>query len=166
MLLFLCIVFCGCDAFFNSPLSDVEIVNQAAGKTIRLYVYGAVEREGYVEVAAGSTYDVAIHSAGLLPESVLPSYAAVIVNENLTRVAVDYYDGSVARQCVNVNGVLVIGRFHVDGISDNIINMLADYIEQHGKISNKNELVAALGDDYSANFYKFFVAEEDYEEAD
>ena len=162
LLLFLCAIFCSCDGIFNSPFRSEYIENQPA-KTFRLYVYGAVAREGYYEVQAGSAYDKAIQLAGILTVSVLPTFAATTVDGNLTQVAVNYYDGQTARECVNVNSDLVKGRYPVEGISDEIVTKLADYVDVHGKITNKQQLEVALGDDYSTNFYKFFVAEEDYE---
>ena len=166
LFLFLCAILCGCDAFFSSPFNGIEIDNQTGNATVRLYVYGAVANEGYVEVAVGSTYRDAIFLAGMLPESVLPSYALTIVENSLTRVAVNYYDRGVERQCVNVNGALILNRFDIEGISFEVVNKLADYIEKNGKITNKQTLEAVLGDDYLANFYKLYVAEEDYEKAD
>ena len=165
LLLFLCVVFCACDAFFDLPFSSLEIENQS-GKTFRIYVYGAIENEGYVEVPSGSAYDTAIRIAGLLEQSVLPNFAATTVDGSLTQIAVEYNDGTKARESINVNGAVVLNRVPVEGISIDIINKIADYIEQHGRITNKQVLEKILGDDYSDNFYKFFVAEEDYEAAD
>lgn len=146
------------------PLGRVEIPIQATA-TFRIYVCGAVEQEGYVEVAAGSAYGEVIRRAGILPVSVIPSYAATTVNGSVKQVVVNYHDGQEERECINVNSALIAGRLPIDGISEEIVNKLADYLEQHGKISNRQQLAVALGDGYYHNFYKFFVAEEDYEES-
>ena len=164
LFLFVSVVLCGCDEIFASPFGNVNVPDQPS-KSFSFYVCGAVEREGYVEVAAGSSYDVAIRLAGLLPESVLPSYAATTVNGDFTQIILNYYDGETVRDSINANSILIVWRWHVDGISDEIVNKLADYIDEYGKISNRQRLADALGCDYLDNYYKFFVAEEDYEES-
>ena len=162
LVLFVCVMLSGC-ATFAPPLGIVDVPKQPA-TTFRLYVSGAVEREGYVEVVAGSSYDTAIRLAGLLKETVLPSYAATTVNGDFTQIVLSYYDGEKVCDSINANSLLIANRLRVYGISDEIVNKLADYIDLHGKISNKQCLAEALGDDYQSNYYKFFVAEKDYEE--
>ena len=63
---------------------------------------------------------------------------------------------------VNVNGGLILTRSRIDGIEADIINKLADYIETNGKITNRNMLKTALGDDYEDNYYKFYIDIDDY----
>ena len=163
--LFVCVALCGCSAGLAQPLGIVEVDNQPV-TTFRFYVCGAVEREGYVEVVAGSSYDMAIRLAGVLDKTVWPEYSATTVNGEFTQILLNYYDGEKICDSVNANSALIAGRLPVEGISDEIVNKLADYIDAYGKISNKQRLAEALGDDYSDNYYKFFVAEEDYEEID
>ena len=43
------------------------------------------------------------------------------------------------------------------------MDKLADYIEEHGKITDKTLLKQILGEDYADNYYKFFVSMDDYE---
>ena len=162
LFLFVCVMLSGC-ATFASPLGRVDVDNQPI-TTFRFYVCGAVEREGYVNVVAGNSYDTAIRLAGLLPESVLPGYAATTVNGDFTQIVLSYYDGEKVCDSINANSLLIANRLSVNAISDEIVNKLADYIDLHGKISNKQCLAEALGDDYQSNYYKFFVAEKDYEE--
>ena len=131
---------------------------------MKVYVCGAVACEGYVEVEAGSTYAQALQLAGLLTVSVLPSYASTTIDSSRTSIVVGYNDGQ-ERQCVNLKSTLIVLRTNIDGIAPEIVNKLADYIEEHGKFTNKQQLELALGADYLDNYYKFFVAEEDYEES-
>ena len=65
--------------------------------------------------------------------------------------------------CVNVNGPLITLRMNVENVSPQVVDKLADYIEEHGKITDKTLLKQILGEDYADNYYKFFVSMDDYE---
>lgn len=152
---------CGCtDKLF--PLKDNEL-NDVKPLEFTVYVCGAVQNEGYFTVPSGSDCFAAINLAGLTDASVLPAYADKLVDGTVTEIVVGYYCDGVRRDCVNVNGALVQNRIPVDGIDPTVINKIADYIDEFGKITDKTLLADILGDDYADNFYRFFVAREDYE---
>ena len=162
ILLIICIVLCGCDN--SSSLGKVEIPNQPGKDKVRIYVCGAVEREGYYEAEQGTDYFEVFSLAGILPESALPLVSSPYVDGSVTVLIVDFYDNQVRYSSVNANNPLISMRMSVDGLTDDIVNKLADYIDEHGKITNKKQLLEALGDDYGDNYYKLFIAEKDYEE--
>lgn len=162
-LLVLCLALSGCGASF--PLQNVEIDNQPVD-TYSIYVSGAVERDGYYEIDSGTTYTQLFQLAGLLPETVLPAFYTTPIDGSITRIILNYYDGEIACDSINANSPLIAARIPVNGLTEDVIDKLADYIEQYGKIHTRQQLQAALGDDYADNFYKLFVAEEDYENAD
>ena len=164
LLIVVCVVLCGC-AFFSAPLSQAEITNRTANK-VRIYVCGAVEREGYYEVEVGTDYAEVLRRAGALPQSVTPVLNSSYVDGNLDVIIVDYYDGQTKRVSIDANSVLICARKSVDGLSDEVVNKLADYIDAHGKIANKGQLEQALGRDYANNYYKLHIAEKDYEQTD
>ena len=161
ILLLVCVTLCGCSVL-SSPLGPVDVLNQVEVKTVRIYICGAVEREGYYEVKIGTDYVEAVRLAGILPQSVLPTVNSSYVDGTVTNIIVGYFDGT-NHDSINANNVLIANRMPVNGLSDVVINKLADYIELHGKISNKKQLELALGDDYADNYYKLFIAEIDYE---
>lgn len=77
-------------------------------------------------------------------------------------IIVGFAEGDGRYYSVNANGAFVAARMDVDGVSAEVVNALADYIEAHGKVHNRTELRAALGDYYQDNYYKFYVSEVDY----
>lgn len=158
---------CGCsNNGLGSPLGDAEI-GQSQSKMIRIYVCGAVEREGYYEVKVGTSYFELLQSAGLLyGTSVLPPFSSSYVDGRITKIIVGYYDGENEHDSINANSPLISARLTVDGLSAEVVNKLADYVNEYGKFVNKQQLEVALGNDYGDNYYKLFVAESDYEQAD
>ena len=155
-----CLPLCGCDNC-NNPWADKNIPD-ASAVTFCVYVCGAVRVEGYVEVETGSTYLDAIAQAGLLAQSYLPDFVGSLVVADSV-VVVGFAQYGVNYQSVNVNGTYVKHRMPVDGVPFAVINKIADYIDKYGKVTNKEQLKIILGDDYADNYYKFFVAEGDYE---
>ena len=153
---------CGCD-ILGAPLGEVEVPNQPKTEKVRIYVCGAVEREGYYYAKVGADYVAVLNLAGLLPESILPTLSSSYVDGKITLIIVNYYDGETARISINANSESIVRRMPVNGLSDSVVNKIADYIEAHGKLTNKSQLKLALGDDYEANYYKLYIAEKDYE---
>ena len=164
LFLAVCVTLCSCDGVLDSPLGDVEIPPQPSVETIRIYICGAVENEGYYETVAGANYMDVLRLAGLLSQSVLPTLNSSFVDGKITKIIVNYYDGETACDSINVNNAWIAARMPVKGLSEEVVNKLADYIELNGKIANQQQLKLALGQDYADNFYKLFVAEDDYEE--
>lgn len=165
LLLIVCATLCGCGTW-GAPLGKVEIPNQTNSPTVRIYISGAVERDGYFEAVVGEDYTEVLRRAGLLNESILPTLSSSYVDGSVTVIYVDYYDGETVHESTNVNGLTIAAHIDIDDLSIEVVNKLADYIQTHGKISNRQQLAQALGSDYTANYYKLFIAEYDYEEAD
>ncbi|MCH5153149.1 MAG: hypothetical protein J1F68_04245 [Clostridiales bacterium] len=166
LLFTLCSLLCCCGNPFEAPLDKFEVPIHVNVETIRIYICGAVEHEGYYDVEMGTDYVQVLRLAGILPESVMPTLSSSYVDGKLTMIIVGYYDGEATHDSINANNPMIAARMPVDGLSADVIDKLADYIEVHGKITNKNQLLEALGDDYADNFYKLFIAEKDYEETD
>ena len=165
ILLSVCVTLCGC-SIFSAPLGQLEVPNNQGENTVRIYICGAVEREGYYEAEVGTDYFDVLRLAGILPQkSVLPVFISDYVDGTVTNLIIGYYDGT-NHDSINANSILIARRLPVKGLDENVVNKLADFIEIHGKISNKKQIESALGDDYADNYYKLYVAEIDYEEAD
>lgn len=161
MLLFL-VVFSACSL---SPFAERKTPVKSQ-KIYSVYVCGAVEKEGFVDAPEGSDFGYLLDMAGASSHAFYPVFSLELVTENTKILAVDYYDGEKACPCINVNGGAVTSRMTVENIDISVINILADHIEQHGKIRNKSVLKAVLGDElYRENYYKFFVDISDYEYA-
>lgn len=159
---------CGCDDSTMSPWGDKDSQNNAnKPQTYKVYVYGAVENEGYFEVSEGSTYFAAILQAGLLEQSHLTSFCETVVSDQQMSIGVQYTENGVVRDGIDANSVFFSLRLPWEGLSDEVVNKIADYHEEHGTIRNKTELRNVLGDEDYANYhYKLYIAEADYEEAD
>lgn len=164
LLIAMCVALCGCGADLE-PFSEREIPNGAGPTVYTLYVCGAVQNEGFYRAEAGTAYDEVLQSAGLLEQSFLPTLSSA-VDRSVTQIIIDYFDGAKRCSSVNVNGILIVTRQPIDGIPQEAVDKLADYIDEYGTIHNKSQLKIALGELYAQHFYKFFVAKEDYEEAD
>ena len=132
-------------------------------RAFSVYVCGAVEREGFVNVEEGASLDSVVYLAGIIPQTVIPDNLQKMVTENDKVVSLQYFDGQKLRYCVNLNGVVIQNRLAVAGIDADIINKIADYYVLHGKITDRNLLKSILGPDYQENYYKFFVDVTDYE---
>ena len=161
-LLVLCVTLAACNV---SLLGDVQLPNHEQ-TTFKLYVSGAVARDGYYEVEAGTSYLELFQLAGILSQTQLPLFYANLVDGSVTCFILDYNVDGVVYNSVNVNGELIRNRRQIKGLSADVVNKLADYLEQHGTIRNRQQLSVALGEDYADNYYKLHVAEDDYEEAD
>ena len=157
-----CFVLCGCSVFAGA-LGDVEMPNSSNGKVVNLYICGAVECEGYYQVAVGTDYVEAIRMAGILEQSYLPSLNTSYVDGKVSQIIVDYVENNVRHSSINVNSGKIIGRWPVDGLSQAVVNKIADYIETNGHITNRIQLAQALGNDYAANYYKLFISRNYYE---
>lgn len=161
LILILCFIFCGCSGNV-SPFKEQE-TDVKTPRKFKVYVCGAVEHEGYVEVEEGTDYAATIALAGLIPQTVYPRNPQLLIKENGEVLTLQYYDGSACRDCVNLNGGYIKYRLAVDGIDDDIINRIADYYDLYGKITDREILKEILGEDYQDNYYKFFVSVQDYE---
>lgn len=162
-LLILCLTLSSCSVSF--PLQQVEIVNKPHD-TFLIYISGAVARDGYYEIASGASYSILFEQAGILPTTVLPLFYTGEIDGSITQILLSYFDGEKVHDSINANSPLVAARIPVDGLTDTVIDKLATYIEQHGKIHNRQQLEQALGCDYADNYYKLFIAENDYEKVD
>ena len=147
------------------PLGDKDLPTSGTDNQLNIYVCGAVQNEGYVTVNLGADYFSVVNKAGIIEQSKMPSFGDQLVDNKHMVVVVDYLLNGVTYSCVNVNGALVVGRTKIVNVDQAVVDMLADYIENNGKIKNRAMLQKALGDYYQDNFYKFFVGVDDYEKA-
>ena len=164
----LCLTFCGCDLSKLSPWKGKEVQNNdSKPQQCQIYVCGAVENEGYYYVTEGETYFDAISQAGLLAQSSLPSISSRIVNTRVSFVVVPYRENGAVHECINANHPFFSARLPMEGLTDGIVNKIADYLETYGAIHNKNVLSVVLGEqDYANYHYKLYIAEADYEKVD
>ena len=153
----LCLVFCGC----SMPYAEKTI---PSNKTtyFNIYVSGAVENDGYFSFVAGSDYKEVLTKAGELPATYCSNDLSRLLTRDVREIILDYKVNGVTFYSVNVNGILITSRSPVDNVEPRIVDMLADYIESNGKITNRIKLRQALGEYYEDNFYKFFISEQDY----
>lgn len=160
ILLIALVALCGC----SMPLKPVQTPSNTIDKTSKytVYVSGAVVNDGYITVDAGSDYYSLLDKAGLLDCSAMIEYSSSTVNGNITEIIVNYKQGNRTFYSVNVNGTAVVYKLSVENVSASVVNKLANYIEFHGFINNRDELYDALGDDYADNYYKFFIDIQDY----
>lgn len=129
----------------------------------RVYVTGAVDVDGYVTVGEGTDVAAVVHRAGMHKNGILPPVTTRLVKSGES-IIVDFCIDGVSYSAVNVNGGYVDGRIAADGVSMQAINALADYREAHGTIRNRTQMRVALGELYEDNYYRFFIAEADYEQ--
>lgn len=164
LILALCVIFGGCDVSKLSPWGEKSTQNKGDhAATYSVYVYGAVKNEGFYQVQKGDTYYQAIMQAGLLKQSKLTANYYSIVTDTQLSIAVHYVENGTEYECVNVNGRAFEQGLDVPNVAAEVVAKIADYVQKHGKIHNQSQLRAALGDDYETNYYKMYVAEEDYE---
>lgn len=171
--------FCCCDGSFDytnisgdgfnkptaSPYKSQAVPNKQDG-VFKVYVCGAVEREGHYLVPQDKTVADVVAMAGLLPESVMPKNATTYIKNNC-QIVVDYYQNGATYNCVNVNGATIQNNLLVDNIPAEVVQKLHTYLKNCGKITNKQTLKRILtAEEYQQNHYKFFVQEADYETAD
>lgn len=167
LIISLCVILCGCERAALSPWSaQISLNIDGKPKTLNVYVYGAVENEGYYAVEEDETYFVAIRQAGILGQSYLAFNAYSIVDGNQLSITVPYVENGAVRACINVNHESILNRRSREELSDTVINKIADYVQANGKITDKSVLRNVLDDDYENYHYKLYVAEADYEKAD
>lgn len=153
---------------FNKPTTSPyqsQTFPSVTPTTYRVYICGAVQTEGYYIVMQGTTIGDAIAYAGILPQTVLPPNAQDQVQSNC-QIIVQYYQDDTFCDTINVNGIYVKNNLTVTNISADVIEKLHNYYTENGAITSKQILKQILTDEqYQQNFYKFFVAEEDYAKA-
>lgn len=155
---------CGCRDGV-SPSGDKQLPDKQT-KTISLYICGAVEHPGFYDVPEGTDVQTAVlEYARICDNGVLPADGLRFASDGDV-IAVNFVVDKKSYSAVNVNGMYVTARLGAEGVADEVVNRLADYIEQHGAIRNYAELTEALGNFYKDNYYKFFVSKEDYREVD
>ena len=159
------VCFSGC-ADMSPAKSESSSSQLDSTKTYRVYVCGAVAVESYVEVPEGADYSMLVEKAGRIAVTYFVQNPQTLVTADTKVLLLNWFDGGKAVDCVNVNGGYVTMRQPIEGIAPEIINKIADYIEEHGKITDKVVLKEVLGQDYDNNFYKFFVSVDDYEKVD
>ncbi len=157
-LFLLCVALAGCT---DIPYAPQKLPNGKA-ESYSVYVCGAVAREGYYTAAAGTSCVSVIEQAGLLPQSILPSLYTDAVDGSVAVLVVNYFDGQKQCYCVNANSPLIALRMSVDGLPDEVVSLLADWIEANGVFRNKDQVFSALGEYASDYHYRLFVAKEDY----
>lgn len=168
LILFAAIVaLCGCvpQPFVEQVIStnaDRSDIVKPTEPTRKLYVSGAVQNDGYIYVPQVCDYKTALQIVGLVEHSVVSQDVAMLIPAYSDVLIVNYRFNGEIRSSVNVNGVFVTSRLSIDGIEDEVIARLADYIEINGVISNRNQLKLALGDRYDENYYKFYIDVNDY----
>ena len=143
-----CIVLCGCDV--NFPFKP-HVADAKPSRHFTVYVFGAVQNEGYVTVAEGADYNALLAEAGALPQTAWPAFPFTLVTEDTSFLAVQYVEGGKTYPCVNANGPIVTLRLPVENV------------ERCGKVKNKEMLEEILGE-YAQHSYKFFISEADYED--
>ncbi len=156
------LTFAGCALTPYHP-STVETV---AARTFDVYVCGAVANEGFYSVEAGTSWTELVSLAGLLAQSIMPEFYTDTITGDVDRLVINYYDGQKACNCVNANSVAIAMRLPIANIPDWVVERIADHIEAHGTIRNKQQLAQALGDAAEDFCYRFFVDMVDYEKAD
>jgi len=160
LILILTFVFCGCSN--NLSPFDEQQTDTITPRTFKVYVCGAVEHEGYVEVKEGADFVAVLDMVEVLPQTVYPSEPHTLIKDDEVLI-LQYYDGNESRDCININGGYVTARLPIEGIDADVIDRIADYCELHGKITDRDLLQEILGEDYFDNYYKFFVDVKDYE---
>lgn len=127
-----------------------------------VYVSGAVQNDGYVTVPQICDYKSLLNIAGITNSTATLMNISTLIPNNSKCIVFNFMLDGTEYFSVNVNGGLILTRSRIDGIEADIINKLADYIETNGKITNRNMLKTALGDDYEDNYYKFYIDIDDY----
>lgn len=174
LLIAMCFILCGCiprpyaeqliSKNENTSIGDVDKPSQdepiLSERT--LYVSGAVQKDGFIVIPQICDYKTALGIAGVTSFSVMPSNPTSPISVDLDVLIVDFTIDGVVYSSVNVNGAAVALRLSIDGVDDEVVIKLADYIEVNGKITNRSILRLALSDDYDDNYYKFYIDLDDY----
>lgn len=152
---------CGCRADQLSP-NDEKNFNGGNETSVKVYICGAVQNPGIYSLPQGVDVQTAVEKAVLCDNGILPDNSLQFVKDG-DCICVGFVDEDYKRyDSVNANGLLIVTRSEVDGLSAEVVNALADYIENNGTIHNREDLGKALGNLYADNFYKFYVSEVDY----
>lgn len=136
-----------------------------APKVFCVYVCGAVQTEGYVEVQEGADIRQLVLLAGYIPQTEMPSLPYALVT-NTSALVLRYFDGSKFCYCTNLNGAAAQNCL-AENVPLEVQQKIAAHLKQQGKISDRTQLKQILTQqEYDDNFYKYFVSEEDYEKID
>ncbi len=144
----------------NNDKNDGDDTADIDGR--KLYVSGAVVNDGYIVIPQICDYRTVLDKAGITDYTAVPANLKALVNNYVDSFVADFIcDGKVCSS-INVNGAFVTSRIEIEGVSGEVVDKLADYIEANGKITNRLQLKSALGDDYQENYYKFYIDVADY----
>lgn len=162
-LLILCsVLFAAC----NFPFEDVTSPDIEPEK-YTVYVFGAVENEGFFVVEEGADIQSVLLLAKPVSDAVYAGNPLIVVTEQTKQIAVNYALNGKTYNVVNVNGYYVTAQKEIANVSSDVVRKIAEYIEQNGNIKNKNQLKDILDEqEYLENYYKFYVSVDDYEEID
>ena len=134
-------------------------------QTYKVYIYGAVQNEGYYLISKGKTIGDAIALAGILPQTFLVQNATAYIQKDC-QIALLYHENGTTYPLTNLNGLHIQSNLAVQNVESSVVDKLHAYFVAHGKIVNKDVLKQILTEsEYQQNHYKFFVAEADYEAA-
>ena len=146
----------------TSPYQGQTIPNKQS-KTYKVYICGAVQKEGHYVVDEGTTIAEAIALAGILSQTIFPTNSQIFVQSDM-QIVVDYHQDGQNYNAINVNGAYTLSNLPPQNIDAEVVQRLHDYYTQHGKIANKQVLEQILGQQlYQQNYYKLYIAEADYE---
>lgn len=154
-------LFCGCRNDRLTP-NDEKDFNGGKETSVQVYICGAVQNPGWYDLPQGVDVQTAVEKAVLCDNGILPDNSLEFVKDK-DCIYVGFVDEDYKRyDSVNANGLLIVTRSEVEGVSAEVVGALADYIELNGTIRNRTDLANALGDMYQNNYYKFYVSEVDY----
>lgn len=158
LIILICLLLCSCSA----PYSEREIPSKNP-TYYNIYVSGAVENDGYFSFVAGGDFREVLTEAGVITDVTYFSYdLSRLLTRDITEIIFNYSLNGVMHYSVNVNSALIISRSYIENVEPRVVDKLADYIEHNGKITNREDMRQALGEDFNDNFYKFFISEQDY----
>lgn len=167
ILLAVALASCGCipTPFAEQTIESGGKSNIPSGEpTRKIYVSGAVIHDGYLTLPQICDYKTLLEKAGVTAYTAIPiDGLSSAIPEALDSVIFGFVLNGVTYPCVNVNGAAVKLRLEIDGVDEYVVDKLADYVELNGKITNRDSLALALGDDYDGNYYKFYIDIDDYE---
>ena len=146
----------------TSPYQSQTIPNKN-DKTLKVYVCGAVQNEGYYVVSQGTTIADVIALAGILTQTIFPTNSQSFVQSDM-QIVVDYHQDGQNYNAVNANGAYTLSNLPAPNLPAQVVQKLHDYYVKYGKITNKDVLKQILGQQlYQQHHYKLYVAEADYE---
>lgn len=128
-----------------------------------IYVCGAVKNCGYYTYLQGDTYLDVLTQAELLTEAFWDIGFLDDIPLNQTAIIVDYTQSGIRAYSINVNSSFLM---YNDMLSTAEKSALALALSS-GKITSMEQLKERVAQEiYLSLFYKLYVAEEDYVEAD